>query len=108
MAETTKGGLGPQRTLLAPTRPPGPLNHRRPTEEARLKQRREALGLGSGSQRSDDEEDEEKENHPKDNESLVEDLLSRLLKTWGAAIDQLHEQISQDLKGFKLKLGIRH
>ncbi|AVY53539.1 E4 [Human papillomavirus type 216] len=102
--------LGPQRSLLTPRTPPGTPHNRRPTDEARNKQRRQALGLANGSQRSDDDDDEEKENHqdPRDSgDSLLDDLLSRLLKKWEEAIDQLEQQISQDLKGFKRRLGIR-
>nr|AYA93855.1 MAG: E4 protein [Human papillomavirus] len=92
--------------------PPGtPHPHRRLTDEQRNKVRRAVLGLPKGTQRSDDE-DEEKENQQqvqKEEEySLVEDLVAQLLKTWGQAIDQLQEQISQDLRGFKQRLGIRN
>ena len=104
------GLLGPQyhpRNLTAARTPPGTPRARRNTDEARHKLRRQSLGLPNGGQRSDDD-DEEKENQqaPKE-EDLLEDLLSRLLKAWGEAIDQLQEQISQDLKGFKQRLGIR-
>ncbi|ADR77931.1 E4 [human papillomavirus 129] len=99
--------LGPQRNLLAPRTPPG--TPRRPTDEARHKQRRQALGLANGAQRSDDDDEEEKENqqNPKEGNSLLDNLLSRLLNKWEKAIDQLEEQILTDLKDFKLRLGIR-
>ena len=91
--------------------PPGtPRFSRRLTDEDRHKKRREALGLPSNNQRSDDDDDEkENQQQPPLNgaEDLVEDLVSHLLRKWGAAIDQLLEQISQDLNGFKRRLGIR-
>nr|AYA93947.1 MAG: E4 protein [Human papillomavirus] len=95
---------------LTPSRtPPGtPRLSRRLTDENRYKQRRGALGLPNHSQRSDEDEEEKENQQPtNDNEELVEDLVSRLLRQWGQAVDQLLDQISQDLQGFKKRLGIR-
>nr|AYA93576.1 MAG: E4 protein [Human papillomavirus] len=90
--------------------PPGTPHPTRRSEEQRNKQRRAALALPKGSLRSDDDE-EEKENRPppqkEDDVYPLQDLVSQLLAKWGEAIDQLQEQISQDLKDFRQRLGIR-
>nr|AEX31156.1 E4 protein [Human papillomavirus] len=85
--------------------PPTPHLLRKP-EEHRNRMRRQHLGLPSGNRSDDDGEEDEKENRqPKDNDFL-DSLVSQLLKKWGEAIDQLLDQVTADLKDFKLRLGI--
>ncbi|ATQ38165.1 ^E4, partial [Gammapapillomavirus sp.] len=59
----------------------------------------------------EDDEDPEKENQPPTNEEELPQVqpsseLHRLLNKWDELIDQLLHIISQDLQGFKRKLGI--
>nr|AYA94051.1 MAG: E4 protein [Human papillomavirus] len=86
--------------------PPGTPHPIRRPEEHRNRLRRRNLGLPTGHQSDDDNEDDEKENRPpRDNEGL-DSLVHQLLRKWGEAIDLLLEQVTADLRDFKLKLGI--
>ncbi|AKP16351.1 E4 [Human papillomavirus 202] len=88
-----------------PAPPPTP-RPRRKTEEDRFSRRRQALALPSGHQEGDDD-DEEKENQPPVRDEEEENVISSLLKKLEEAIDQFHEQVYQELKDLKRKLGIR-
>nr|QAB13936.1 MAG: E4 protein [Human papillomavirus] len=89
--------------------PPGtPIPPRRPTSEELHKNRRKALGRGY---HSDDDENEGKENKPpkKEDEEVEEPIdtpVAQLLQKLEEAIDRLCDQVFQDLKDFKQKLGI--
>ncbi|AFV27100.1 E4 [Human papillomavirus 169] len=104
--------LSPKRSVNLP--PPSPHPKKKQTEEDRYTLRREDLARPRGFHPDDDEEEEEnKENRPpvKDNDELLkvtESLISSLLQKLEQVIDLYQEQVSEELKGLKQKLKIRH
>ncbi|ATQ38342.1 E4 [Gammapapillomavirus 11] len=90
--------------------PPSPYPKRK-TEEERLNRRRQALALPRHLNPDDDDEEENKENRPpeKDDGELktTETLILSLLNKLEEVINLYQEQVSEELKGLKLKLGIR-
>nr|AYA93914.1 MAG: E4 protein [Human papillomavirus] len=90
------------------TAPPTP-RPKRKTEEDLYTRRRQALALPRNHHQEDDD-DEEKENQPpvKDDDELkdTEDLIQFLLKKLAKAIASYEEQVLQELKDLRKRLGI--
>ncbi|ATQ38349.1 E4 [Gammapapillomavirus 11] len=90
--------------------PPPTPRPKRKSEEDRFNRRRQALALPRDHQEDDDDEEKENRPPPKDDEELkeTEDLVQYLLKQLEKAINQYEQQILQELRDLRLKLGIRH
>nr|QAB13916.1 MAG: E4 protein [Human papillomavirus] len=89
--------------------PPPTPRPKRKSEEDRFNRRRQALALPRDHQEDDDDDEKENRPPPKDEEELkeTEDLVQYLLRQLEKAINQYEQQILQELKDLRLKLGIR-